>query len=93
MIPSQNPSLSRCEPQGFEHEAFGVYQQMSLAALDLLAPVVTTLIASHAGALDLPWESTAPALGSGSRFLRTRTRLRKAAWILSQVPSRRQVLK
>jgi hypothetical protein len=37
---------------GFEHEAFCVYQDVSLAALDLLAPVVTTLIASHAGALD-----------------------------------------
>src|SRR4051812_2536555 len=37
---------------GFEHEAFGVYQQMSLSALDLFASVVTTLITSHAGALE-----------------------------------------
>jgi hypothetical protein len=38
--------------QRFEHEAFGVYQQMSLPALYLFSPVVTTLIASHTGALD-----------------------------------------
>jgi hypothetical protein len=52
LIPSQSPSLSRCGRQGFEYEAFGVYQKMTLAALDLLAPVVTALIASHSGALD-----------------------------------------
>jgi hypothetical protein len=39
------------------------------------------------------WESTTPALGWGSRFMRTRRRLPKAACTLSQVPSMRQVLK
>ena len=33
------------------------------------------------------WLSTTPALGSGSRLMRTRTRLRSAACVLSQVPT------
>src|SRR5687768_15229177 len=65
----------------------------SFKALDLLAAVVAALLSSYPGRLDLPWESTTPALGSGSRSMRTRRRLRKAACILSQVPSSRQVLK
>jgi hypothetical protein len=37
---------------GFEDETFGVYQQVTLTLLDLLASVVTALSSSHAGALD-----------------------------------------
>ena len=49
----------RAVDPGFEQETFGVYQQMSLPALDLFASYsITTLIASHTGAFDLPWEST-----------------------------------
>jgi len=37
---------------GFEHEALGVYQQMSLLRpFDLLGPVVAALFSSHTGAL------------------------------------------
>jgi hypothetical protein len=39
------------------------------------------------------WLSTTPALGSGSRFKRTRRRSRRARLILSQVPSMRHFLK
>jgi hypothetical protein len=95
LIPSQSPSLSRCEPQGFEHHTLGIYEQVTFPAFDLLAAaVVTALFSSQAGALYRLAVYYARALGSGSRFLRTRTRfLRKAACTLSQVPSRRQVLK
>ncbi len=47
-----------------EHETLGVYQEMSLSSLDLLgSSVVTALFSAHRSALDLPWESTTPALG------------------------------
>jgi hypothetical protein len=46
-----------------EHEAFRIHQQMTLTALDLLGSVVTTLFCTYRSALDLPWESTTPALG------------------------------
>jgi hypothetical protein len=35
----------------FEHEAFGVHQQMTLSSLDLLAPIVTPLFPAYPGAL------------------------------------------
>jgi hypothetical protein len=38
---------------GFEHESFGVYQQMSLTALDLLASYsITAFLSAHACALE-----------------------------------------
>ena len=46
-----------------EHEAFGVYQDVALTSLDLLTSVVTTLFSAYCGTLELPWESTTPALG------------------------------
>jgi hypothetical protein len=46
-----------------EHEAFGVYQQVTLAPLDLLAPVVPSVFSAHSGALHRLGESTTPALG------------------------------
>ena len=46
-----------------EYEALGVYQQMTLSSFDLLASIVTPLFPAYRGALDLPWESTMPALG------------------------------
>ena len=48
---------------GFEDETFGVYQQVTLTPLDLLAPVITPIFAAYCGTLDLPWLSTTPALG------------------------------
>ena len=36
---------------GFEHESFGVYEQVTLSAFDLLAAIVTTLLSSHSGRL------------------------------------------
>jgi hypothetical protein len=66
---------------------------MSLATLDLLAPVLTTLIASHAGALDrLGIHYTGARLGI-SLLAHPQTLLRKAAWILSKVPSLRHILR
>ncbi len=38
--------------EGFEYEAFGVYQQMSLAALDLLASVITSIFSAYCATLD-----------------------------------------
>jgi hypothetical protein len=78
---------------GFEHQALRVYQQMPLAPFDLLAAVVAALLFSYPPVLLTDWLSTTPALGSGSRSIHTRRRLRRAACILSQVPSMRQVLK
>ena len=46
-----------------EYETLGVYQQMTLSSFDLLASIVTPLFPAYRGALDLPWESTMPALG------------------------------
>ena len=46
-----------------EDEAFGVHQDVALATLQLLAPVVTPIFSAHSVALHLPWESTTPALG------------------------------
>jgi hypothetical protein len=37
---------------GFEHEAFRIYQQVTLTAFDLLTSVVTALFSAHRGALD-----------------------------------------
>jgi hypothetical protein len=48
---------------GFEHKAFGVHQDVTLSAFDLLGSVVTTLFSAYRSALELPWESTTPALG------------------------------
>jgi hypothetical protein len=70
-----------------EYEALGVYQQMTLSSFDLLASIVTPLFPAYRGALDLPWESTMPALGCGSLPRRTRNRSRMARLIRSQVPS------
>jgi hypothetical protein len=39
---------------GFEDETFGVHQQVTLPALDLLSSVITALFSAHGGALDLP---------------------------------------
>jgi hypothetical protein len=36
----------------FEHESFGVYEQVTLAAFDLLATIVTALSSAHPGRLD-----------------------------------------
>jgi hypothetical protein len=36
----------------FEDEAFGVYEQMPLCALELLGPVLTSLFSAHRGALE-----------------------------------------
>jgi hypothetical protein len=46
-----------------EHETLGVYQDVALTALDLLASIVTPLFSAYRGTLDLPWESTTPARG------------------------------
>jgi hypothetical protein len=48
---------------GFEDETFGLYQQVTLTPLDLLASVITPIFAAYCGTLYLPWLSTTPALG------------------------------
>ena len=48
---------------GFEQEPLGVYQQVELAALYLLAPVVTYIFPTYRGGLYRLEESTMPALG------------------------------
>jgi hypothetical protein len=47
----------------FEHEAFGVHQDVAFSALDLLAPIVSPVLPAYPGALFTDWESTTPALG------------------------------
>jgi hypothetical protein len=47
---------------GLEDEAFGVYQDVALTPLDLLASVVTPIF-SPIPAVFTDWESTTPALG------------------------------
>jgi hypothetical protein len=37
---------------GFEHKAFGVHQDVTLSAFDLLGSVVTTLFSAYCGTLD-----------------------------------------
>jgi hypothetical protein len=37
---------------GFEHQPLSVYQEVSLAALDLLAAVIAALFSTHASGLD-----------------------------------------
>ena len=46
------PSLSHCGQQSFEHEAFGVYEQVALSAFDLLATVITSLLSAYTGRVD-----------------------------------------
>jgi hypothetical protein len=53
----------RCGRQGLEHETLGFHQNTALTILGLLATIVTALFSAHRGSLDLPWESTTPALG------------------------------
>jgi len=77
----------------FDHQTLRVHQKMALPSFDLLSSVVATLFSPPTPVDFTDWLSTTPAPGSGSRFMRTRERLRKAACILSQVPSMRQVLK
>jgi len=36
---------------GFEHESFGVYQQMAFSAADLLATIVTAFLSAYPGTL------------------------------------------
>ena len=68
---------------GFEHEAFGVYEQVALSAFHLLPTIVASLLPAYAGRLDrLAIHHASARLGI--RLLRTRTRLRKAVWIFSQ---------
>jgi hypothetical protein len=38
----------------FEHEAFGVYQDVALSALYLLAAVIAALLSAYRGTLDRP---------------------------------------
>jgi hypothetical protein len=71
---------------GFEDETFGVCQQVTLTPLDLLASVITPIFSAYCTTLDLPWESTTPALGCGSLFKRTLRRSRIDRLIFSQVP-------
>jgi len=37
---------------GFEHQALGIHQQVTLTALYLLAPVVAALFSAHRGTLN-----------------------------------------
>ena len=46
-----------------EYKTLGVYQQVRLSSFDLLGSVLTPLFPAYRGALELPWESTMPALG------------------------------
>jgi len=79
--------------QRFTHQALRVYQEVSLASFDLLGAVVASIFSSYPGALDRLAIHYAGARLGNSVLMRTRTRLRKAACILSQVPSIRHLLK
>jgi hypothetical protein len=80
--------------QRFTHQALRVYQEVSLASFDLLGVVVAALFSSYPGALDrLAIHYAGAGLGISVLMRRTRTRLRRAACILSQVPSMRHPLK
>jgi hypothetical protein len=58
LIPSKSPSLSRCGQQGFEHEAFGVHEQVALlrpfspSSHLLNSLFVASLLPAYAGRLD-----------------------------------------
>jgi hypothetical protein len=48
----------------FEHQPLSIYQEVSLAALDLLAAVIAALFSTYPGRVVLTdWLSTTPALG------------------------------
>jgi hypothetical protein len=48
---------------GFEHEAFRIYQQVTLSAFDLLGSIVTALFSAYCGSLDRLGIHYEPALG------------------------------
>ena len=60
----------------YAHQALAVHQEVSLSASDLLAAVGTAGLPAYAG-----------RLGRLATLKRTRTRRRRAACILSRVPS------
>ena len=77
---------------GPEYQALRIHQKVTLSALDLLAPVVAALFATHISSFDRLAVDYACA---GLRIAPEGTRRRsRTTWcILSQVPSKRQVLK
>ena len=62
----------RCDQYRYE-QAEGIDQQMSLAALDFLASVVTPLLPAHPSVVFTDWLSMHIALGVGSRSSWIRT--------------------
>src|SRR5215204_2095311 len=73
---------------GFEDETFGVYQQVTLTPLDLLASIITPIFSAYCGTLDRLALHHASAGLKGSLFKRTLRRSRIERLICSQVPSR-----
>jgi hypothetical protein len=59
------PVLDLCAVNpSFEHQPLSIYQEVSLAALDLLAAVIAALFSTYPGRVVLTdWLSTTPALG------------------------------
>src|SRR5207249_9062221 len=72
-----------------QDQAVGIYQDMALAAFDLLAAIVAAPPPFWLVFTD--WLSIIAALGVGSRPCFTRTCSRRAVWMRSQVPSVRHV--
>src|SRR5215467_7078959 len=70
-----------------ENEPFGIYEQMALAPLHLLAASKPRTPPTPVAFTD--WLSMHPALGWGSRPSRRRNCSRSVVGIRSQVPSRR----
>jgi hypothetical protein len=76
---------------GYEHQALGVHEQMSLSSFDLLGSYsIAALFAAHARGLERLAIHDGRAGLWGFLLRRTRTRRRRAACILSHVPSKRQ---
>jgi hypothetical protein len=71
----------------FEDETFGVYQQVRLTPLDLLASLISPIFAAYCGTLDRLAIHHAGAGLKGSLFKRTLRRSRIDRLIFSQVPS------
>jgi hypothetical protein len=72
-----------------QHQPDRVYDEMAFPPLDLLACIVAAW--PPFSVVFTLWLSMIAALGVGSRPALTRTCSRKASWIVSQVPLRRQM--
>jgi hypothetical protein len=70
------------------HHAHGIHQQMACASVDGFASISPARPPFSVVVTD--WLSRIAALGAASRPAATRTSVRRAAWMRTQVPSRCQ---